>query len=209
MRYSHRPASGSNAQRQRPFAQRLQHPEQRLVAHGRKPFVDEHLRRGQDHAAVDVVLGLVDRLISHPNRAMAQKAREFGRDFLVERGERNDAVHRLDRPVVDGDGGDVVDVGFHGLRRAEAIQRFDDEIRVPEPAEAVVPVADRARRLGNRSRMRRDDRSGLGEAAELQRDRRAHHRLLPFERHGRDSATSRASGRACDRETRDRLRRWR
>ena len=85
--------------------------------------------------------------------------------------------------AVGGDGGDVVDVGFHGLGGAEPVQRVDDEIGVAQPAVAVVPVSRRRRRFRNRGRVGGDDRAGLHETAHFERDRRAHHRRLPFERH--------------------------
>ena len=92
------PASGSNARSTRLLAERLEQAEQRLVAHSRQTLVDEHLRRREDDAAIDVVLHLARRLVADAHRPMAQKALEVGRDPFVERGERHDAVHRLQRP---------------------------------------------------------------------------------------------------------------
>src|SRR6185503_11471354 len=69
-------------------------------------------------------------------------------------------------------------------RRVEAIERVDDEVAVAQPAVAVVPVAARAGGLGNRRRDRGDDRAGVVAGVLLQRDRRADHLVLPFERDG-------------------------
>ena len=77
-----------------------------------------------------------------------------------------------------------MDVGFHRLRRAEAVQRVDDEKGVTQPAEAVVPVAGGVGGLRDRGRVGGHDRARLLVGAEVQRDRRAHHRGLPFERRG-------------------------
>ena len=175
---------GLERQRERPLAQRLQQAVERLVAHPRQPFVDEHLCCGKHDAAIDVVLRLQRGLIADADRTMPEKPFQVGRDRLVERRERHDAVHRLDLAGVRGDRHDVVDVGFHDPRRAEPVQRVDDEIGVPQPAEPVVPVAGGVRRLGDRRRMRGDDRPRLPEAGQLQGDRRANDGRLPFERRG-------------------------
>ena len=86
------------------------------------------------------------------------------------------------RPPVVDDVDDVAEVLLHRAGRAEPVQRVDDEIRVAQPAVAVVPVALRVRRLRDRGGQRGDDRAGLLEVAQLQRDRGADHRLLPVER---------------------------
>ena len=88
------------------------------------------------------------------------------------------AAARVRRRVVD-----VVEVALHRPRRAEPVQRLHDKIGVAQPAEAVVPVAPLSGASGMRRGQRRDDGAGLLVGAELQRDRRADHRLLPFERH--------------------------
>jgi hypothetical protein len=65
---------------------------------------------------------------------------------------------------------------------AEPVQRVDDEIGVAQPAIAVVPGALSVRCFGHGGRQRRDDASGVVERIELQRDGRADHLVLPFER---------------------------
>jgi len=57
-------------------------------------------------------------------------------------------------------------------------------VRVAQPAVAVVPGALASRRLGNRSRHRRDDGAGVFVDVQLQGDGGADHRVLPFERDG-------------------------
>src|SRR5262249_47114198 len=66
----------------RSFAQRLQPAEERFVAHARQAFVDEHLRRREDGAAIDVVLMLLRGLIADSYRSLAEKPGKFGRDFF-------------------------------------------------------------------------------------------------------------------------------
>ena len=166
-------------------AQRLEPAEQRGIAHARQPLVDEHLRGAENDAAVGVVLQLLGRLVADAHRAHALEARQVGGDALLERLGRHDAVDRPQRALgVDGDVGDVVDVVFHGLRGAEAIERLDDEEGVAQPAVAVVPVALRAGRLGDRGRVRGDDGARLLEVAELQRDGGADDLGLALERDG-------------------------
>ena len=58
---------------------------------------------------------------------------------------------------------------------------MNDEVGVAQPAVAVVPVAARVPGLGDRGRERGDDGASLLEVAELERDRRADHGVLPLE----------------------------
>ncbi len=182
-----KPGVGLERQRQRALAQSFQQAVEQLVAHDRQALVDEHLRRREHDAAVDVVLGLQRGLVAHPDRAMPEESLQVRSDALLQRRERHDAVHRLYFTRIGGDRHDVVDVGFHDLSRAEPVQRVDDEIGVPQPAEPVIPVARRHRRFGYRSRVGGDNRAGLDEAGQLQGDRGANDRRLPFER-GREVA---------------------
>ena len=175
---------GFERQRERALAQRLEQSIKRFVSHLGQALVEEHLRRGEHDAAVDVVLGLQGRLVADPNRPVSEKALQVWRDRFLHRRKRHDAMDRLNFAGVGGDGRDVVDIGFHRLGFAQPVERVDDEIGVPQPAITIVPVSDRRRRLGDRGRVRGDDRAGLLEAAEPQRDCGAHDRRLPFERHG-------------------------
>ena len=127
-RYSQMPASGLEGKLGGLAAELLKPAEERLVAHAGQALVDEHLRGAEHHAAVDVVLHLHHGRIADPHRLVVLEAGEVGRDPFIERQARDDAVHRLQVGVlVEGDVGDVVDVGFHGLRRAEAIERVHHE----------------------------------------------------------------------------------
>ena len=76
----------------------------------------------------------------------------------------------------------VAQVVLHRLDFGEAVEGPDDEERVSQPAVAVVPVALGVRGLRDAGGHCRDDRAGLLERAELERDGRAHDRLLPLER---------------------------
>ena len=165
------------------MAQRLETAEQGLVAHARQALVDEHVGGAEDHAAVGVVLHLLGGLIADAHRAHAAEAGEVGGDALFERLVVDDAIDRLQRPLdVDRQRRDVVDVVFHRLGRAQAVEGANDEIGVPQPAEPVVPIALRVRRLGDRGGVGGDDRARLLEVAQLQRDGGADDRRLPVER---------------------------
>jgi len=148
-------------------------------------MVEERLRRAQHDVAVDVVLEVLVRLVADAHRTHAAITRErrhgaFGEDLL-----EADPVERLD-VAATGAAHDVVEpaqVVFHRPHFREAVQRPDDEERVAQPAEAVVPVATGVGRFGDAGRHGRDDRPGLLELAKLQGDRGADHRVLPLERH--------------------------
>ena len=77
------------------LAKTLEQPEQRFVAHLGQTLVDEHLRRGENDAAVNVVLPLARRLVADPNRAHAEKALEVRRDPFLKRRKGHDAMQRL------------------------------------------------------------------------------------------------------------------
>ena len=167
------------------LAERLEAPEQGRIAHARQPLVDEHLRGREDHAAIGVMLQLLCRLVADTDGAVARKSLEVRRDGLIDRIGRHDAVDGPQGPIrIQADIGDVVDVLFHGLRGAKAIERLDDEERITQPAVAVVPIALRARSLRDRGGMRSDDCAGILVVAELQRDGRADDLGLVLKRDG-------------------------
>ena len=149
-----------------------------------QPPIDERLRRAEDDVAVGIVLELLVGEIAgaHGPHAVipGQRRHHPLGQFLFE----TDAVDRLD--VTGAGGGDDVhhptEIKFHRAHRRERVQRAHDEERVPDPAEAVVPVAPRAGGLGNAGRHRGDDGAGRLVAAQFQRDRGADHGILPFER---------------------------
>ncbi len=76
----------------------------------------------------------------------------------------------------------IAEVVLQQVDRAQTVQRPHHVIGVADPAVAVVPVAPALGRLGHRGGHGRDDRAGFLIGAELQRDRRADHRLLTVER---------------------------
>lgn len=169
-------------------AQRLQAMEQRGIAHARQPLVDEHLGGGQDDAAVRVVLQLLGRLIADAHGPHTLEAGEIRGEAFLQRFGRDDAVDRPQRALrLDGDIGDVVNIFFHCLRGAEAVQGLDDEERVAQPAIAIVPGALGAWRFRDRGGVGGNDGAGLLEIAELERNRGANDIGLKFERHGKRS----------------------
>jgi hypothetical protein len=128
---------------------------------------------GEHRGAVRVVLLLAVGEVAGAHRPDAAVAGKRGHDALVERGIAGDRVDRLQCAVgrVRRDRREVAHVAFHRRRRAEAVQRVDDEVAVAQPAIAVVPVALGVRRLRDRRRHRGDDRAGVLVGIELERDR--------------------------------------
>ena len=76
----------------------------------------------------------------------------------------------------------VAEVVLHRLDFGETVERPHHEERIPQPAVAIVPVPARVRGFRDARGHCRDDRAGLLERAELQRDGGAGDRLLPLER---------------------------
>ena len=77
----------------------------------------------------------------------------------------------------------IGEIVLQHVGRAEPGQGLDHVIGVAKPAVAVVPVAAGLRMLGDGGGQRRDDGAGLLVGAQLERDGRTDHRLLPFQRH--------------------------
>ena len=165
----------------------LQVLEQGGVRRADQAAVEEGVGGGEHHRAVGVVLDLRVGRVADPHRPHAPVARKRGGEALLQVGAAGDAVERRQvagRAVGVGlvdDVGDVGEVLLHGLGGAEAVQRLDHEVGVAQPAEAVVPVALRARRLRHGGGERGDDRPRLLVVAQLQGDRGADHRVLPVE----------------------------
>src|SRR3546814_2462812 len=61
--------------------------------------------------------------------------------------------------VGGNDVGDVGQISFHGLGRAQAVQSMHHEVGVAQPAVTVIPIAPGVRGLRNGRGHRRDDRS--------------------------------------------------
>jgi hypothetical protein len=75
-------------------------------------------------------------------------------------------------------------VALHRADLGQAVERTHHEEGVAQPAVAVVPVAAAVRRLGDAGGQRRDDGAGVLVLAQLERDGRADHRVLPLQRQG-------------------------
>ena len=123
-------------------AERFQEPEQPLVAGPRQAAVEEHRHGGENDAAVGIVLRLADRGVADPHRAVAEIAFEIRRRALLDVGRRHHAVERAQllvrlRDDRQGEGDELL----HRARGADAVERLDDEIRIAQPAVAVVPGA--------------------------------------------------------------------
>ena len=161
-------------------AERLQQAEQAFVAEPRQAPVVEHRHRGEDDAAVGVVLHLLGRGIADAHGTIAAVALELGRGSFVHRIDRD---HAVDRPHhlmrIGRDAQREGDEILHRLRRADPVERLHHEISVAQPAIAVVPGAPGSRRLRNRGGVGRDDAAGLLEVAELEGDRGADDLVLP------------------------------
>ena len=113
--------------------------------------------------AEDVELDLALGGVADPHRPAAGVARQFGDVGLGREMATGDEVQRVQALGVVAllqDPQHPVQVG-HGLAEAaEADQRARGHRGVPQPAVAVVPVADAADRLGQRGRGRGQDRAG-------------------------------------------------
>ena len=182
-RYSQMPASGSSAFWAARSPSDFEQMKQALVARPRQAAVEEHRHGGENDAAIGVVLDLIDRGIADAHRAVAAIAFEVGRGALLDAGRLHDAVDRTQLMVrLRCDRQRERNELLHGARRADAVERLDDEIGVAQPAIAVIPGAARRRRLGDRGGVRGDDAAGLVEIGELQRDRGADDRFLPIVR---------------------------
>ena len=148
-------------------------------------LVEKRLGAGEDHGAIYIVLGLHIGEIADAHRLVPPIAAQAFDRGLRQRRLHLHAEHRLEAAV--GAGGDdienVAEELLHGARRAEAVERADGEIGVAQPAEAVVPIALRARRFRHRSGDGGDDGAAVLDRAELERDRRAYDGVLPLERH--------------------------
>ena len=166
----------------RRLADPFEDAEQALVPPQVEPLVEERLRAGEDHGAVDIVLGLDVGLVAGPHRPVIAIAPERIDLALGELGLHLDAEHRLQRAVQarGDDVEDVVEILLHRPGDAEAVQRADDEIGVAQPAEPVIPVARGPVGLGDRGGDGGHHRAGLLHLAQFQGDGRADHRVLPL-----------------------------
>ena len=172
--------------RHRQPPQFLQALEQDLVPGQGQAPVEEGMGGGKDDAAIDVVLHLEMGLVADPHRPHPPVARQGGGDALLEIGAASDAIAGPQAAVLalPDDIGDVAQVLFHGAGGPQAIEGGDDEIGVPQPAEAIIPVAFGPRGLGNGGGEGGDDGAGLLETAQLEGDGGADDLILPLEGDG-------------------------
>jgi hypothetical protein len=169
---------------ERALADAFELPILHAVAEIHQPLVEERVRRGEHDRAVNVVLALQVRMVADAHGPHATVAAQRRHRPFRHLGVARQGVERRDVALAAA-GNDAVDeaqVAFHGMRRAEAVERLDDEVAVAQPAVAVIPVAAAARALGHRGGERGEHGAGVLVGAQLERDRRADHRLLPFER---------------------------
>jgi hypothetical protein len=91
------------------------------------------------------VLQVLVRLVADPHRPHAAEARQAFFDPLTERGLIAHAVERLEMAAVGHvhEIAEVAEVAFKDVHRAQAVERLDHVIGVPQPAVAIVPVAAR------------------------------------------------------------------
>jgi hypothetical protein len=136
--------------------------------------------QGVHHLAVDVELELVDGAVADPHRPGLLIAGQPVQLLLGDPPLAGHAVQDLHLPRLAGDGpqqplaprlGLVDQPGQHQRRQGEG--------RVPQPAVAVVPVADPAELLGQRGGGGGDDAAGGGVGQRLQGEQGAEHRVLP------------------------------
>jgi hypothetical protein len=104
--------------------------------------VQEEPADAEHHLAVDVVLDVLERLVSDANGTVALVAREVLEDALLGVGATVDPVRRLQHAAaLLAEVAQVLEEQLHLLGVAESLERVQREVRVAEPAEAVVPRA--------------------------------------------------------------------
>ncbi len=141
--------------------------------------VEEEATHRQHHLAVDVVLDVLEGLVPDPHRPISVESRkvcelEFGRLRVAV-----DPVRGLeDATALLGEVAQVLEEVLHLLRVPEPLERVEREVRVTQPAEAVVPVAPGPRVLGKARRRRSKQRARVLVLVELERERRAHDLVL-------------------------------
>ena len=128
----------------------------------------------------DVVLALVERAVAESHRVCSGVSGELVSRGLGQVAAPVDPVHDLERPVfVRLEVGDELHELVGLPVQVQEVQRLQREGRVPDPGEAVVPVALTAGRLRQR-RGERGDRGAGGHVGEaLDRQRRALDRPAP------------------------------
>ena len=107
--------------------------------------VEEEPADREHHLAVDVVLDVLERLVADAHRLLAVVAGEVVELLLGRVRAPVEAVRRLEHALaLLGEVAQVLEEALHLLRVAEPLEGVQREVRVAEPAVAVVPVAPRA-----------------------------------------------------------------
>ncbi len=149
--------------------------------------VEEETADREHHLAVDVVLDVLERLVADANRPVAVVAGEVRRARAPSASRvAVDPVGRLQHAVaLLAEVAEVLEEALHLLRVPESFERVQREVRVAQPAEAVVPRAARARVLREARRGRGEERARVLVLVELQHERRADDLVLVVARHAR------------------------
>ena len=133
----------------------------------------------EHHLAVDVVLDVLEGLVADPHRPVAVEAREVLELALLRVRVAVDPVCGLEHALVLlGEVAQVLEEALHLLGVPEPLERVQREVRVTQPAEAVVPVASRPGVLGEARRRRGEERARVLVLVQLERERRAHDLVL-------------------------------
>ena len=148
--------------------------------------VQEEAADREHHLAVDVVLHVLERLVADPHRSVAVVAGQVLELALLGVGGSVDPVRGLEDALpLLGDVAQVLEEPFHLLRVAEPLEGVQREVRVAQPAEAVVPRAAGAGMLGQAGRRRGEQRARVLVLVQLERERRADDLALVVARNAR------------------------
>ena len=186
-RNSHRPASGSSRRDSIWSSSELDDldPCQRRDL-ADEAGVEEEAADGEHHLAVDVVLHVLERLVADPHRPVAVVAGQVLELALLRVGGSVDPVRGLEDALpLLGDVAQVLEEPFHLLRVAEPLEGVQREVRVAQPAEAVVPGAAGAGVLGQARRRRGEQRARVLVLVQLERERGADDLALVVARNAR------------------------
>src|SRR6185295_5112021 len=94
---------------------------------------------------------------------------QIGSDVFVHRLCWHDRIDRFQQVVrSSGNTGNERNKILHGLSRTDSAECLDDEVRITQPAIAVVPRSAGIRRFGDRGGMGGDDAAGFLEIGKLQ-----------------------------------------
>ena len=165
----------------------LDHLDGRVLRHlADEARVEEEATHREHHLAVDIVLHVLEGLVSDPHRPIPVVSREVRELELGRLRVAVDPVGGLeDATALLGEVAQVLEEVLHLLRVAESLERVEREVRVAQPAEAVVPVAPGPRVLGKARRRGGKQRARVFVLVELERERRANDLVLVVARHAR------------------------